>query len=61
MDTVKCLEEGHILDENDLVMLGETVKTVLLDGKAVLLVSPMMLGDDQVQWVTCSKNQLKDY
>ncbi|MGI6487828.1 MAG: hypothetical protein GX964_09505 [Syntrophomonadaceae bacterium] len=61
VDTVKCLEEGHILDENDLVMLGETVKTVLLDGKAVLLVSPMMLGDDQVQWVTCSKNQLKDY
>jgi len=60
VDIVKSLEAGHILKENELVRLGETVKPVLMGGKSVLLVSPA-ITDQEAAWITLSKNQLKDY
>lgn len=60
VDIVKSLEDGYILEEKELVQLGETVKPVLLGGKAVLLVNPAA-ADSAAPWTTISKNQLKDY
>lgn len=60
VDLVKSLEAGHTLKENELVRLGETVKSVLMGGKSVLLVNPA-ITDQEATWITLSKNQLKDY
>lgn len=62
VNTVKSLEGGAILEQEELVVLGDTVKAVLLDGKPVLLVVPTGERDPgEPRWQTCSKNQLKDY
>ena len=60
-DFVKT-EEGHALRDDDIVRIGEKVKAVYLDYKAVLLVFPV---DDSKNgcrlWKTCTKEQLKKY
>lgn len=61
VDMVKCLEEGIILQDNDMITLGDSVKTVLLYGKAVLPVYPIKEEENQVRWQTYSKKQLKDF
>ncbi len=62
VEVVKSLDGLVLLSNNDRVRLGETVKAVLLDGKSTLLVFPTGVDNpDQVQWQTCSKNQLKVY
>ena len=53
--------DGDIAGNRDMVRLGEKVKTVLLDGKAVLLVVPADETPDRARWQTCSRQQLKKY
>ena len=60
VDEVRALG-GVALDERDRVRLGEKVKTVLLDGKSVLLVVPAEEAADGIAWQTCSKQQLRSY
>ena len=56
VDEVRSLDGSHPGDL-DIVRLGDKVKTVLLDGKSVLLVEPA----DGTCWQTCTKQQLKGY
>jgi hypothetical protein len=60
VDIVRSLE-GVLLADNDLVRLGDTVKSVLLDGKNVLLVFPTADDAGGVRWQTCTKQQLKQF
>lgn len=54
--------EGVVLADYDLVRLGDTVKSVLLDGKNVLLVIPTTTeGAGGIRWLTCTKQQLKQF
>ncbi len=59
IDIIKCIESGYILRESELVRLGETVKPVLLGGKSVLLVDPIV--DEEASWATISKSRVKTY
>jgi len=59
VDVVKTMG-GEVLRESEAVQLGERMKMVLLDGKAVLLVVPT----DNISgpnWRTADKKTLKDY
>ncbi len=60
VDEVRSLDGRHP-EGDELVLLGEKVKTVLLDGKSVLLVVPADGAADGVAWQTCSKQQLRNY
>lgn len=60
IEIVKSIESGYILRESELVRLGETVKPVLLGGKSVLLVDPVISGGD-APWATISKSKVKCY
>lgn len=61
VDEVRSLS-GHILPEEETVLLvGDKVKTVLLEGKSVLLVALDEGAADGFAWRTCSKQQLKNY
>lgn len=54
--------DGLRLPNRELVLLGETVKPVLLGGKCVQLVYPTeKTGPDQPRWQTCTKNHVKMY
>jgi len=52
---------GSVLAGAELVRLGDRVKTVLLDGKSVLLVVPVEGAAGGIAWQTCSKQRLKSY
>jgi len=58
VDEVRCVD-GRVVGVDELVRLGDKVKTVLLEGKAVLLIEP--LEAEGVAWQTCSKQRLKCY
>ena len=60
VDEVRSIE-GSELAGDELVRLGGKVKTVLLEGKAVLLIEPLAGAADGVAWQTCSKQRLKCY
>jgi hypothetical protein len=60
VDVVRSLG-GETVPDNDLVRLGDKVKTVLLEGKAVLLIEPLAGAGNAVAWQTCSKQRLKRY
>lgn len=61
VDLVQSMD-GLVLSEDELVRLGDKLKTVLLAGKSVLLVSPAGAENkDAVRWQTCSKQQLKRF
>jgi hypothetical protein len=62
VDMVKCLEEGIVLTDNDLVALGEDIKPVWMYGKVVLPV--ILIAGDSVgpaHYQTYSKSQIKDF
>lgn len=62
VDMVKSLEDGIILEDDDELILGDTIKAVLLDGKAVLPVFALEQGENgRPRWQTYSKSQLKDF
>jgi len=60
VDEVRSID-GSELAGDELVRLGDKVKTVLLEGKAVLLIEPLATAADGVAWQTCSKQRLKRY
>jgi hypothetical protein len=59
VDLVLTLE-GKELPAGELVYLGETVKTVLLDGKAVLLALPAENGS-RAAWKACDRKIFREY
>jgi hypothetical protein len=60
VDAVRSLD-GWELHDDELVSLGNKVKAVLQDGKAILLVMPSGRHVDGPQWRTCNKEILKSY
>jgi hypothetical protein len=60
VDDVRSLD-GRSLADNDPVRLGDKVKTVLIDGSAVLLLTPANPAEDGASWRTCSRQQLRNY
>jgi hypothetical protein len=52
---------GKTPGDDELVRLGDKVKAVLLDGKRVLLVSPVGPAVAGVCWRTCSRQELENY
>ena len=61
IDLVRSLD-GIVLMDDEVIHLGEKVKTVLMDGKSILLVYPFSEGTpDGVKWQTCTKQQLKRF
>jgi len=60
VDEVRSID-GSELSGSELVRLGDKVKTVLLEGRAVLLIEPLAGSDDGVAWQSCSKQRLKCY
>ncbi len=53
--------DGHMLNDHDLVRLGEKVKAVLMGGKVVLPVCPTGSNNTGACWQTCTKEQLKKF
>lgn len=60
VDEVRTLG-GESVANQELVRLGDKVKTVLLDGRSVLLVVPAEGTAEGAQWQTCSRQQLKKH
>lgn len=60
IDEVRALDGGDVAD-GDMVLLGEKMKTVLLEGRAVLLVVQSDGSADGIRWKTCSRHQLKKH
>jgi hypothetical protein len=60
VDEVRSLD-GRVLPDHEMIVLGEEVKTVLLDGKSVLLVMPAGSAADSAAWQTLPKQLLKSY
>jgi hypothetical protein len=60
VDKVVCLAGGTVRDE-DLVLIGEKSKTVLLDGAAVLLVSKAEADESGAGWQTLHRKELRRY
>jgi hypothetical protein len=52
---------GQTLANEERIVLGEKVKTVLLDNKPVLLVAPLETPSNQACWRTCTKEELRIY
>jgi hypothetical protein len=55
-----CTMEGRLLSDAESVRLGEKAKTVLLDGKSVLLVTPLESPGAPL-WQTCPRELLRNY
>jgi hypothetical protein len=60
VDSVKNLD-GEILREDELVIIGDKVKTVLRDKESVLLVVPSDGADVSARWRTCPRQLLKKF
>lgn len=61
VDDVRSMD-GIVLGDDDMVRLGEKVKTVLLDGKSILPVSPDSTASVRnTRWQTCTKEQYRNY
>jgi hypothetical protein len=59
IDSVRTLD-GRALTDGEKVLLGEKAKTVLLDGKSVLLVIPVDAAGGTL-WQTCPRELLRNY
>jgi hypothetical protein len=53
--------DGQMLNDYDLVRLGEKVKAVLMGGKVVMPVYPTGSNNGGARWQTCTKEQLKKF
>jgi hypothetical protein len=60
VDAVRSTD-GNLLGNEERVILGEKIKTVLLEGKSVLLVMPAKDGTEAALWRTCPRQLLKKY
>ena len=59
IDAVKDIN-GKYLEDKEEVILGKMVKSMLIDGKAVILVDKAK-EDSNIKWKVCGKRQLMDY
>jgi hypothetical protein len=60
VDSVKSLN-GDVLKGDELVIVGDKVKTVLRDEESVLLVIPSEGMADSARWRTCPRQLLKKF
>jgi hypothetical protein len=60
VDMVKSLS-GDVLGADEAVKLGEKIKTVLQDGKSVLIVVPSGSDEAGASWQTCPRHLLKKF
>ena len=61
VDAVKSLD-GTVLEVNELVKLGDTLKAVLMEGKCILPVTGMEIPETEgVRWQTCTKQQVRKF
>lgn len=60
IDELRC-SNGASPGDDDLVSLDMKVKTVLLDGKSVLLLAPAEGGGEGTPWRALSRRELKNY
>jgi hypothetical protein len=60
VDAVRCLE-GDVVEDDDVVYIGEKPKTVLLDGASVLLVSAVKHEGSSARWETAPRRVLRGY
>ncbi|GIM29244.1 hypothetical protein CPJCM30710_19100 [Clostridium polyendosporum] len=60
IDKVRSVE-GRYLEDDEMIALGNLVKTVLVEGEFVLLVDEVNEESCGVKWKTCSKQQLRKY
>jgi hypothetical protein len=61
IDLVRC-ETGEFLSDDTMVFFGgEELKTVLQDGKQVLLVKRKSNGSKPSHWITLTKQEVKKY
>jgi hypothetical protein len=58
---VKNKLDGRILEDEELVEIGEVVKAVLMDREAVLLVKPLEDLRGNTLWRPCTKEELRAY
>lgn len=61
IELVKSLDGQHIITDDEPIRLGENLKGVMLLGQRVLLVYPTEKPFNEVQWQTCTKNQLRSF
>ena len=61
IDQVKCDTGEHLTDDTIVYLGGDEMKTVLQDGKQVLLVKKKMNGAATDRWVTLTKQEVKIY
>ena len=54
-------EGGLLLGPEEKVLLGEKVKSVLLNGKIVLLVESNTAATGKARWVTLSREKIRKY
>lgn len=57
IELVKSLDGQLILNDIEMIRLGEKIKAVMLDGKCTLLVFPTEIN--YPEWQTCTTQQLK--
>ncbi|MCG6535068.1 MAG: hypothetical protein L7F78_10315, partial [Syntrophales bacterium LBB04] len=60
VDEVRDMD-GNVIPGDQIIELGEKVKTVLLGGKLILLVMPYEGKTSSASWRTCPKHVLKTY
>jgi len=60
IEVVKAID-GTVLSADEPVLLGQKVKSVLLEHKCVLLVCPAENTSNEVKWETCAMKYLRKY
>ena len=60
IDKVKSID-GRYLGGHEEVILGKLVKTMLIEGQAVVFVDEADIESEGGKWKTCSKKQLMKY
>jgi hypothetical protein len=60
INSVKSVN-GQVLAGHELILLGEKVKSVLLNGQSVLLVEPAKNNDQKIFWQTLPHEKIKKY
>ncbi len=60
VDSVRT-QDGEVVGEKEMVRFMDKVKTVLLDGESVLLVSAATDAEGGARWQTLSRKELKGY
>lgn len=60
IDAVRTID-GKYLEDGEDVILGKMVKSMLIEGRAVVLVDEAKDKDAEVKWKVCGKREIMDY